>query len=123
MTLLDDYIDGWRRHDIPAVLETLADDCVVIEGYGPVYRGRARVGQWMETWLAAGGAVLDWEMANSEAAGDLLVAEWTFTCRWHGAVATFEGATVARRRGDRIGYLREYATTADLYEWTGTWRD
>jgi hypothetical protein len=37
--------------------------------------------------------------------------------------ATFEGASVARLRGDKISYLREYATTAPLYDWTGTWRE
>ena len=30
---LEAYIDGWRRHDIAAVLETLTNDCVVIECY------------------------------------------------------------------------------------------
>jgi ketosteroid isomerase-like protein len=119
---LEAYIDGWRRHDVPAVLATLAEDCVVIESYGPVYRGRARVGQWMETWLSSGGAVLDWEITSREVAGALLVAEWTFTCTWDGDTSTFDGATIARHDAGAITYLREYATTAALYEWTGTWR-
>jgi len=28
---------------------------------------------------------------------------------------------VARLEDGRISYLREYATTAPLYDWTGTW--
>ena len=29
---------------------------------------------------------------------------------------------LALRAGDRLSYLREYATTAPVYEWEGTWR-
>lgn len=122
MNALQTYIDGWRRHDIPAVLATLTDDCVVIESYGPIYRGRARVEQWMTTWLAIG-SVDGWEITSSGAAADLLVAEWVFSCTYRGSAATFDGATVARLRDGRIAYLREYATTAELYDWTGTWRE
>jgi ketosteroid isomerase-like protein len=120
---LERYIDGWRRHDIPAVLDTVADECVVIESYGPVYRGKSRVEQWMNAWFGAGGTVDGWEITSKAAVGDTLVAEWTFSCTWNGDPATFDGSTVARLDGGRIAYLREYATTAPLYEWTGTWRD
>lgn len=46
---------AWADHDIEGVLETLTDDCVVTESYGPVYRGRDRVEQWMRTWFEGGG--------------------------------------------------------------------
>jgi ketosteroid isomerase-like protein len=120
---LQAYVDGWRRHDIPAVLDTLTDDCVVIESYGPVYRGTARVEQWMEAWFGAGGTVDGWEITSSAAAGDVLVAEWHFECTWKGSPGAFDGSTVARLDQGRIVYLREYATTAPLYDWTGAWRD
>ncbi|HET6989462.1 MAG TPA: nuclear transport factor 2 family protein [Kribbella sp.] len=123
MNQLHAYIDGWRRHDIPAVLETLTDDCVVIESYGPVYRGTARVEQWMNAWFNAGGTVDAWEITSSAAAGDTLVVEWHFECTWMGSVGGFDGSTIARLDRGRIGYLREYATTAELYDWSGTWRD
>ncbi|RKN42932.1 nuclear transport factor 2 family protein [Streptomyces hoynatensis] len=122
MSPLHDYIDGWRRHDVAAVLATLAEDCVVVESYGPVYRGRERVAQWMRAWFGAGGTVDGWEITGEAAAGDTLVAEWVFSCTWEGKPATFDGASVARVREGRIRSLREYATTAPLYEWTGTWR-
>jgi hypothetical protein len=48
---------------------------------------------------------------------------WRFECTWKGEPGAFDGSTVARLDGDRIGYLREYATTAELYDWTGSWRD
>lgn len=123
MNQLHAYVDAWRRHDVPAVLATLTDDCVVIESYGPVYRGRPRVEQWMLAWLRAGGSVDSWTITSDTAAGDTLAAEWIFACTWKGAATTFEGATIARLEENKIAYLREYATTAPLYDWSGTWRD
>jgi hypothetical protein len=123
MSELLDYIDGWRRHDVPAVLDTLAADCVIIECYGPVYRGPDRVEQWMRTWFGAGGTVDSWEVTWHGASNDLQVAEWRFGCTWQGDSDTFEGASIARLQGGKIAYLREYATTAPLYDWTGSWRE
>ena len=122
-TQLHTYIDAWRRHDVGAVLTTLTDDCVVIESYGPVYRGRRRVEQWMYAWFAAGGRVDAWDITTIAAAGDFMMAEWSFACTWRGQAAGFEGSTIARLHGDHISYLREYATTAPLYDWTGTWNN
>jgi len=99
------------------------EDCVVIECYGPVYHGRGRVEQWMHAWFGAGGTVDDWKIISQAAAGDTLTAEWIFSCTSEGKAATFEGATIARLDGEKIAYLREYATSAPLYDWTGTWRD
>lgn len=62
MNALLDYIEAWRRHDVHGVLDTLAADCVIIECYGPVYRGRDRVEQWMRAWFGAGGSVDSWEV-------------------------------------------------------------
>lgn len=123
MNQLRAYIDAWRRHDVAGVLATLSDECVVIECYGPVYHGRARVEQWMHAWFEGGGSVDDWKITSETAAGDTLVTEWIFSCTSHGEAATFEGATIARLDGDKIAYLREYATSAPLYEWEGVWRD
>lgn len=123
MNQLDAYIDAWRRHDVAGVLDTVTDDCVIIECYGPVYRGHRRVEQWMHAWFAAGGSVDDWTITSQAMAGRTLIAEWRFSCTWQGGKATFEGATVARLAGAKIAYLREYATSAPLYDWTGAWRD
>ena len=50
MTLLEQYIAGWRAHDVAAILATLAPDCVVIESFGPIYRGHDWVARWVSTW-------------------------------------------------------------------------
>ncbi|WP_049573629.1 nuclear transport factor 2 family protein [Streptomyces sp. SBT349] len=125
MSVLRRYIDAWARHDVAGVLSTLTDDCVVVESHGPVYRGHDRVRAWMRAWFGAGGTVDSWEITSQASAGEVLVAEWVFSCTWEGKPATFDGATVAvldARRG-RIARLREYATTAPLYEWSGVWRE
>ena len=121
MNQLHDYIDGWRRHDVAGVLDTLTDDCVIIESYGPVYRGRDRVRQWMLAWFGAGGTVDGWDITSTAAIGGVLVTEWRFACTWKGDARAFDGVTIAKLEGDKITYLREYATTAPLYEWTGQW--
>ncbi len=122
MSQLREYITAWQRHDVAAVLTTLTEDCVITECYGPVYRGKQRVEQWMRTWLDAG-SVDSWEITTHAAAGNVLIAEWLFSCTWRGEPGSFEGASVARLTGGRISYLREYATTAPRYDWTGTWRE
>jgi ketosteroid isomerase-like protein len=106
--LLHTYIGGWRGHDVGAVLETLTDDCEVVETHGRVYRGRDRVGEMMRNWLAAGGQIREWQITDSGAAGDLLIAEWERTCRWQGEEMPLQGATICRLLGGRISYLREY---------------
>ncbi|GAA2041360.1 hypothetical protein GCM10009839_49740 [Catenulispora yoronensis] len=123
MNQLHAYIDAWRRHDIAGVLSTLTEQCVVIECYGPIYRGHPRIEQWMRTWFDTGGTVDDWKITTHTESGTTLTAEWIFSCTSHGEAATFEGATIARLDGAKIAYLREYATSAPLYDWTGVWRD
>jgi len=76
----------------------------------------------MRAWLDAGGSVDAWQITMQSPVGDVLIAEWVFSCTWQGKAATFEGATVARLTGEKIAYLREYTTTAPLYDWTGVWR-
>lgn len=90
--------------------------------HGPVYRGRDCVRRWAEAWLGAGGIVHRWDVTDHIATGDREVTEWMFECTWGGHRSTFDGATVARVRRDLIAELREYQTSAPLYDSRGTWR-
>ena len=103
--LLHEYVDGWRRRDIPAVLTTLADDCVIVEPDGTVHRGRDEIGDWMRQTVAQ---LHDWQIISSAATGDLLVAEWE---RWQGSTPWVAGVTIARPAAGRIGHLRDYVTS------------
>lgn len=121
MTLIERYVAGWRAHDAAAILATLTPECVVIESFGPVYRGHDWVARWVATWLAEDGRVIDWSIHALHSLGDAETAEWVFHYTWRGEEKSFKGATIAHLRDGKISYLREYATTAALYDWQGEW--
>ena len=122
MTLLEHYIAGWRAHDVTAILETLTLDCVVVESFGPIYRGHDCVARWVSTWLAEDGLVIDWTVRDLQSSPGCEIAEWTFHYTWRGEEKSFDGATIAELHEGKLSYLREYATTAALYEWSGEWQ-
>jgi hypothetical protein len=120
--LLETYIDGWRRADRGQILSVLAPDCVVIECYGPVYRGIPTVGAWVEAWFARGCTVDDWQITSLQEGGNGGAAEWRFAYTEGDETSVINGATVFRVEDHRMTYLREYQTTAPLYDWQGTWQ-
>lgn len=120
--LIDSYVGGWRDGDRERILRTLDDGCVVVESYGPVYRGKARVGQWIDAWFGEGNTVDAWGVTSLLVGDSGAAFEWRFACTYHGERAAFEGASVVEFSGGRIARLREYCTTEDLYEWEGRWR-
>lgn len=122
MTVLVDYIDAWVTGDVERITATVAEDCVITECYGPVYRGWDWVRRWAEGWFGAGGVVHRWDVTDHIVTGDREVAEWTFECTWEGTRSTFDGATIASTRDGLVLTLREYQTTAPLYDWRGSWR-
>jgi ketosteroid isomerase-like protein len=122
MTALTEYIDAWISADADRIAHTVAEQCRITECYGSVYRGRDTVRQWARTWFDQGGVVHQWEVTDHIVTGDREIAEWNFECTWAGERTTFEGATITRHESGLIHTLREYQTTAPLYNWHGTWR-
>lgn len=122
MSALTEYIEAWAAGDADRIAAAVTEDCVVTECYGPVYRGREVVLRWARAWFAAGGVVHRWELTDHVVAGDHEVAQWTFECTWGSERPAFDGATVARVSDGLVAELREYQTTAPLYDWDGTWR-
>lgn len=120
--MLSDYIDSWVANDANRIAAAVAEDCVITECYGPVYRGRDWVLRWAQDWFAAGGIVRRWDITDHFASADREVAQWTFECIWGGERNTFDGATVARVADGLVVELREYQTTAAIYDWQGVWR-
>ena len=109
-------ITGVVTVDREAILRCLAPECVVIESYGPTYRGIPRVRRWVDGWLAPGNRVTRWDITSLHANGQACFFEWDFECLCDGELSGFEGASLARQVAGRIGYLREYAMTSPRYE-------
>lgn len=105
-----------------SIVAAVTPNCVITECYGPVYRGRDHVRQWAEQWFAAGGRVHRWDVTSGFRCGEQEAAEWVFECTWMGERSQFEGASIVRFDGGLIAELREYQTTAPLYDWDGAWR-
>ena len=120
--LIRRYVEGWRKGDAAMILGAVSEDCVVIEAHGPTYHGKDQIARWVDTWFDAGGEVLAWEIRSLEVLGDSGFFEWSFACAWLGERYDFEGASIVRFKESLISYLREYATTAPLYDWEGVWR-
>ena len=118
-SLIQRYVEGWRKADRDKILDTLAPDCVIVESHGPTYRGRAAIGQWIDTWFEAGGTVDRWEITSLAIAEDAAAFEWSFACTWLEKAYDFEGASIVRFKEGKIAGIREYCTTAPLYEWDG----
>ncbi len=122
MTALARYMDAWLSEDVERIAAAVAERCVITECYGPVYRGRETVRLWATRWFAEGGRVHGWSLTDRFATGDREVGEWVFDCTWQGRRSTFEGSSIARVADGSIVELREYQTTAPLYDWHGVWR-
>ena len=122
MTPLLEYIDAWVANDAERIAAAVAPESVVIECYGPVYRGRERVREWASAWFTAGGIVHRWTVVDHFIADDREAAQWVFECTWEGNRSSFDGATISSCANGLVVELREFQTTAPLYEWNGTWR-
>jgi len=120
--LIRQYVEGWRKGDAAMILASVNADCVIVESHGPSYRGKDQIARWVDTWFGAGGEVLLWEIRSLEVLGDAGFFEWSFACKWLGERYDFEGASVVRFKETLISNIREYATTAPLYDWEGVWR-
>lgn len=122
MSGLLSYIAAWKEHDAESVAARVTENCLVAECYGPVYRGRDRVRGWAAAWFAAGGVIHSWEISDHFVAGEREAAQWRFDCTWAGKRESFEGCSIGWTDKGLVSQLREYQTTAPLYEWTGQWR-
>jgi hypothetical protein len=113
------YVEGWKSGDQEKILSTLDPACVVIESYGPTYRGKEMVGRWLDSWFAAGNVVNRWDITSFYLIEEVYFFEWTFECTYAGKRYGFEGVSIARLSAGKIVFLREYAMTAPRYEWEG----
>ena len=117
--LIHAYVEGWKAGDREKILSTLDLECVIIESYGPTYRGKEMVGRWIDSWLAPGNTVDRWDVTSLSIGDEACFFEWFFECTYDGDRGGFEGASIMRVRDEKIIFLREYAMTAPRFEWNG----
>jgi SnoaL-like domain len=113
------YVEGWKAGDRAKILSTLDPKCVIIESYGPTYRGIEMVGRWIDSWHAPGNRVNRWDVTSLYLADEICFFEWVFECTYAGERSEFEGASIASLCAEKIVWLREYAMTAPRFEWEG----
>ena len=113
------YVQGWIAADREQILRTLDPACVIIESYGPTYRGRDRISRWIDSWFAPGNVVTRWDITSFFTTNETCFFEWIFECRYAGDQGGFEAASLARVSQGKIIHLREYTMTAARYEWEG----
>jgi ketosteroid isomerase-like protein len=116
--LVQQYVDGWKTNDLPAILDSLSPTCLIVESHGPTYRGIEHIRRWAGAWFAQG-RVDRWDITSFVFAGGSAAFEWRFECTVEGVHYAFDGASVARFSGDRIAALREYRMTQEPFEWEG----
>ncbi|GAA1319816.1 hypothetical protein GCM10009591_37790 [Brachybacterium tyrofermentans] len=84
--------------------------------HGAIIPGKALI----EKTFPAGG-LPSWTLTDHFSTSEREAAQWIFECTWRGQRGTFEGATISRHEDGLIKELREYETSAPLYDWDGTW--
>jgi hypothetical protein len=117
--LIHTYVQGWIAADQEQILGTLDPACVIIESYGPTYRGKDMIARWIDSWFAPGNIVTRWDVTSFFAIDEICFFEWIFECRYASSLGGFEGASLAQVSNGKIIHLREYAMTAPRYEWEG----
>jgi hypothetical protein len=117
--LILNYVEGWIAGNREQILSTVDPACVVIESYGPTYRGKEMVGRWIDSWFVPGNIVNRWDVTSFYTVDEACFFEWIFECTYLGELHNFEGASLARLSQGKIISLREYAMTTPRYEWKG----
>ncbi|MCH9627116.1 MAG: hypothetical protein S4CHLAM2_07500 [Chlamydiales bacterium] len=115
--LLKDYMNGWKEENKAKVLDTLADDCIIIESHGPTYRGKDTVNQWFVEWFQLGNKIEKWKISSLHSVDNLIFCEWVFAYLGPNSRESFEGMTVAKIKNNKIFELREYRATAFPFPW------
>lgn len=111
------YVDGWRKGNESEILDTLTEDCIIIESHGPTYRGKKIIKKWIEDWYRQGNLVEKWKITSFHVCGDLFVFEWVFAYKSTTTKEAFEGVSLAKIKNNKIFELREYRATQFPFIW------
>ena len=103
------YCDAWLNRDGSRLGHFFADHVVYTESDGSRYEGLNAVRSWFSQWLLHGDVLL-WRVHRYTHQGRVMIAEWTFRCRYEGVESVFDGVSVVDfDNNGKIIRLREYA--------------
>ncbi len=112
-TIISTYFQCWLCQDRTGFEDIFSENVVYSECYGPEYNGLLQVNRWFDDWNQHG-KVLVWEIKHIWQDGDTCIAEWYFSCEYMGAVAGFDGVTLARFGSDnKILMIQEFQSKAE----------
>ena len=112
------YVAGWKNANESEILDTLAEDCIIIESHGPTYRGKKIVKKWIEDWHKQRNFVEKRNITSFHACGELVVFEWVFAYKRGKTIReAFEGVSLAKIKNNKIFELREYRATQFSFMW------
>lgn len=116
--LIQQYVDGWKTNQLELMIESLHDNCVVIESHGPMYSGLADIKKWFDTWIATKGVVTKWDILSYYYTEDNTVFfEWDFSCTAHNKHYALPGMSLVKFAEQKIILLHEYRMKCHAYPW------
>ena len=114
--LVEDYIGGWIDGNRSKIINSLTDDCVIIESHGPTYVGKELISKWIEEWVKEG-RINKWEITSYYESEDSAFFEWNFICKFKGKKHEIEGVSLVKFEEGKISFIREYRTTNLRFIW------
>lgn len=117
-TLVTDWLAAWKRHDLAAVLEPMADDVIFEHWNGWVVLGKRQLGRAWQPWFSSHGNFY-FEMTNCciDEAQQSFSFEWRLTWpspepRFRGQPELRTGVDVVQLREGKIIAKRTYIKTS-----------
>jgi hypothetical protein len=119
LKLVQKYITGWKENNLDQIIQSLTEDCLIIESHGPTYEGISAIKCWFELWLAANSYVTQWDITSFYFCDkqETAFCEWEFACISHDQEYTLPGISVIKFSNTKISYLHEYRMTHAPYIW------
>src|SRR6267378_382024 len=125
---VDEWAEGWSRHDMKRVASVFTDDCVYEDvALGVVNRGKEQLKAFGDGFIA-GVPDLSVDVTSRFASGDMAAAEWrmsgTHTGDLPGMPATgkkfsLRGVSTFQLRGDRVVRCSDYWDLATFQKQLG----
>lgn len=113
--LIDRYTQGWLKSDSAAILDTLDENCEIIESHGSTYKGKGHVSGWLEGWKSSRSSVTKWDILSFVFDGQKSAVEWDFECITRGKAYRIRGMSWVEFRNEKIYSIHEYCMTNSPY--------